>query len=167
MAGKSKDFKELLKQQKASQDRQKMMHQFKKEIESGDNNSLVLMEPEGYEKMSDVIVQFLQPYVVKLRSPKEYEKLLVIGILAWNASLMAPSERKKMIYDVASKGVGNVDKETLQAMKEIVNELIERKQKHFSDIKRYITNYKLKQAGKDFHLSIVSSLSMDGDETSQ
>jgi hypothetical protein len=87
MSGKSKDFKELLKQQKASHGRQKMMQQFKKEIESGDDKALVLMEPEGYEKISDVIIQFLQPYVVKLRSPKEYEKLLVIGILAWNASL--------------------------------------------------------------------------------
>ncbi|GJD15199.1 hypothetical protein RIVM261_001550 [Rivularia sp. IAM M-261] len=165
MAGKSKDFKELLKQQKTSHGRQKMMQQFKKEIESGDDKALVLMEPEGYEKISDVIIQFLQPYVVKLRSPKEYEKLLVIGILAWNASLMAPSEREKMIKDVASKGMGNADKETLQGMREIVNELIERKQKHFPDIKRYITNYKLKQTGKDFHLSIVSSLSMDDDET--
>ncbi|RUT03795.1 hypothetical protein DSM106972_047090 [Dulcicalothrix desertica PCC 7102] len=163
MAGKSKGFKELLMQEKASQDKQRMMQKMKKEIESEDDKTLVLIEPEGYEKMSDIMVKFLEPYTVKLRSPQEYEKLLVIGMLAWNASLMTPEQRKEMINDAVSQTIGYAGIESQREMKEIVNELIERKEKYFSNIKRFITSYKLKNKGRDFNLSIVSSL-MEGED---
>lgn len=163
MAGKSKGFKELLMQKKASEDKQKIMQKMKREIESN-NNTEVIVEPEGYEKMSDVIIKFLQPYIIKLRNPEEYRKLVVIGILAWNASLMTQKERKEMINEIVSQSIAYGETEAQTAMIEIVNELIQRKEKHFSHIKRYITDYKLTKTGKEFNLSIVSSLIDDKDE---
>jgi predicted transcriptional regulator len=43
-------------------------------------------------------------------------------------------------------------------MMSIINELMERKQKYFKEIKRLILEYTVEEKGENFDLSVVSSL---------
>jgi hypothetical protein len=45
-----------------------------------------------------------------------------------------------------------------QDTREIIDELIARKQKFFAKNKRYIVDFQLQDAGKQFHLSVASTL---------
>jgi hypothetical protein len=70
MASKSKGFKELVQEKKALQKKQQLAQKFMKKVESGEYGDMeaeIIVEPEGYEKMSAVLLKFLEPYLNTLQ----------------------------------------------------------------------------------------------------
>jgi hypothetical protein len=45
----------------------------------------------------------LEPYLIEASTPEEVERLLAMGTLAWNVSLLPPSEREREIRRFARK----------------------------------------------------------------
>ncbi|GJD22945.1 hypothetical protein RIVM261_079010 [Rivularia sp. IAM M-261] len=150
-----------MQEKKALQTKQQLAQKFMKKVESeeyGDMNAEVIIEPEGYEKMSAVLLKFLKPYLNTVNSFRDYKSLITLGIIAWNASLLPPEKQEEAVSIQLPKIVSKMPKNIKSDMMDIINELMERKQRYFNDIKRLILEYTVEEKGENFDLSVVSSL---------
>jgi hypothetical protein len=159
MAKKSKDFKELIRQNQQVQGRQKSLEELAKKIQANgldDMPSKMVIEPQGTEKMSEVLRKFVAPYMATVKRTKDYRSLLDLAIIAWNISLMPEAKHQEMIDAIFEEKIFKQDKQAEQDVKGIIAELITRKNKYFADIKRFIVEFNLKDTGEDYHLSVAS-----------
>lgn len=166
MARKSLGFKELLVQEKASQDKFLMVEKIKQQSRSSDYGGMVkdvIIEPEGYEKMSDILNEFIEPYLGTVNNISDYKSLVMMSIIAWNASLLLIDKQEEALELMTSELFANVPAEIEDDMRSIINKLITHKNKYFSSIKRFIFDYTARDTGKGYHLSVVSSLIDDED----
>ena len=53
-----------------------------------DNQDLLLIEPAGWEKMSEVLEDFYEPFVDKAESDEDLRWLVGMAVVAWNTSLL-------------------------------------------------------------------------------
>jgi hypothetical protein len=118
----------------------------------------VVYEPEGREKMSEVLEDFVEPYRDQAESYDAFRKLLHLGVLAWNAALMPEGKRRAMIDDVLEAGLSRASAADRAAARQIVDALIRRKEELFAANRRAILSFELTDRGDDFYLSVASSL---------
>jgi hypothetical protein len=74
-------------------------------------------------------------------------------------AIMPEKERQPMIDQLIKVGLEGNDPLAQQDTREIIDELIARKQKFFAKHKRYIVDFQLQDTGKQFHLSVASTVS--------
>lgn len=127
--------------------------------ESLSRGQQVIFHPSREEKMSDVLLEFIAPYVQSAETEDAYRKLLTISIVAWNAALFAPGKRKVMINDLLKEmKLGFWERRDFHG---VIEMMVERKLKHFAANKRLIVNYELEDLGDQIHLSVASTLAVD------
>ncbi len=161
MSRKSKDFKELLKHQKQSQDKRKNLEELRLQVQAGSFGQLaaeMVIEPEGAEKMSEVLREFIEPYMSSVKNIENHRNLLDLAIAAWNTSLLPEAGQQDMINNFLKVSLIKSDPQMQQDIKELLHEMIARKKKDFFNNKRFITDFQLKLMGKQYHLSVASSL---------
>ena len=116
----------------------------------------VVYEPSGEEKMSEVIMGFVEPYLELVDTYEAQNKLIGLATLAWNAALLPKEEQGAMVGDV----IGNLklsDSNAKELVK-LVETMMKRKRRYFSDNNRVILNYHLSETRHGFHLSVASSM---------
>jgi hypothetical protein len=115
----------------------------------------VIVNPAGTEKMSEVILRFAEPL------QDEYgiipPNMIRFAILVWNASLLPEDMQKQAIKDIA-KIMPDADRETRRGMILAVSMLLERKEKYFSDNKRFIIDYQITETDHRINLDVVSTV---------
>ncbi|MBN1313472.1 MAG: hypothetical protein JXB30_18845 [Anaerolineae bacterium] len=117
------------------------------------NQKLVVGETRDGVKMSEVLREFIAPYRGFANTEEAYRKLLVTAIIAWNAALFSAEERKVHLEKILE-----ILPEEVQADgRAIISELIERKERYFSEYKRMIIDYEVTDTGKDYHLVVIST----------
>jgi len=139
---------------------------FKQELQRDDSRKgqQVIFHSSREEKMSAVLLKFVEPYMQYADTEDAYHKLLVIAIAAWNAALVSPEERQKMISSLIKEmRMGIWERRDFRG---IIEEMIERKLGHFAENKRLIVNYELQDLGDKIHLSIASTLAVQEEEDS-
>jgi hypothetical protein len=47
--------------------------------------------------MSEVLMEFVDPYTVHAGAEEQWRKLLGVAVIAWNASMFLPAERKGIV----------------------------------------------------------------------
>src|SRR5207244_2124029 len=99
-----------------------------KRREALNHSNLVVVAPPGQAKMSEVILEFIEPYSEHWRTEEQLEKLLLLATVAWNAALFPDSKRNGFIQDM----VETVAPEARQDMRSIVEEMIQRKETYFA-----------------------------------
>jgi hypothetical protein len=109
--------------------------------------------PHGKKKMSEVILDFMAPYLPAAQSEERYRALLSVAVVAWNASLFPPLERRRMLDSVIDKAMPKGGEDT----KLVIEELVQRKERYFSDNQRMILSYDLTMTEEGTHLSVASS----------
>jgi len=120
----------------------------------GDHTALV--EVPGLEKMSDVLENFVDPYIDMVTDARSFRSLLNLGVAAWNAALLPVDRRMALIDDALSaRKVSGAEQEFIQA---IIQNLIVRKLAHFSANRRAILGFDLKDTGDGYYLRVVSSV---------
>jgi len=102
--------------------------------------------------MSEVLLEFVQPYLELAETEEEMEMILFVGTVAWNAALLSSRERGE-IFDTATQCVSPPQEEA----RLMINDLIHRKQRYFADIKRAIFDCQLTMTEEGPHVSVVSS----------
>lgn len=161
MARQSKEFQGLLRQKKQSQHRQKSLEELAQKLKAsglGEMASDMVIEPQGAEKMSEVLRQFIAPYMNTVNHTSDYRSLLDLAVIAWNASLFPKAKQQEMIDQIFEEKLFKGDKEAQREVKEILWELIARKNQYFANIKRLIVEFNFKDTGNDYHLSVASTL---------
>ncbi len=158
MARKSKGFQELLKQKKSSQAQQKSMESLKKKIQNsalGELVSDVVIGTNSAEKMSEILHEFISPYLRPEYNLQRRKSILGLAAIAWNSALLV--DKQLNVDDFLEKSLIDHDAETKEDVKKFVHELIARKIEYFSDIKRLIVNFEITESGEEYNISVAST----------
>ena len=123
------------------------------------NASLVLHEPEGFEKLSKVVLEFIEPYMNTkyVTSRKDFDLLLAIAAITWNVSML-PEEQAKDFIEKSIDEQSSSFKSDNKFMIDLIEEMMERKRKHFAQYTRSIVSYRITETKAGLHLSVVSTM---------
>ncbi len=159
MAKKSRGFAELLRQKQAERTQQNALEKLQQKVQQGllSEGLTGIASPQGEIKMSEVLEEFVEPYLDFARNRSQREKLFNLAVAAWNLALMPENERQQIIDQGIEGTVGN-DLLARQDIGEFIDELIARKQTLFAENKRHIVEFQLQDTGKTLHLSVASTL---------
>lgn len=161
VARKSKGFNELLQQkqheEKAATQSFRRLQQKAKQVGRNDPQEMV-MNPKGVAKMSEVLEKFIEPYKDTTQDFADLEALIEIAILAWNMSLIPKENRKDAMESMLSEMNSGANQPGQSEFLSMLNELIDRKDRHFSKNQRFITTFDLQDTGDGYHLSVASTL---------
>lgn len=114
---------------------------------------LVMGQAHDGVKMSEVLKEFVAPYRELVDTEEAFCQLLMTAIVAWNTALFSAQERKACIEKVLKI----LPEQVRTDGRAIINELIERKERYFSEYKRMIIDYEVTDIGKDYHLVVIST----------
>ena len=117
------------------------------------NRKVVVGEAHDGVKMSEVLKEFIAPYREIANTEEAFRKLLVTAVIAWNTALYSTEERKAHIEEVLEA----LPEEVRADGRTVISELIERKERYFSEYKRMIIDYEVADTGKDYHLVVIST----------
>jgi len=136
---------------------------FKQEIENSveGTNAVFVETPKNLAKMSEVLMEYIEPFLEGTETYQECSSLLEIAVMSWNMALVSEEERQELLKELFSKHPS--DPEDIEAEKELqrlMNKLIKRKLKFFAEEKRFVTDFKLTQNSGHFHISVASSFKM-------
>ncbi|MCI0463952.1 MAG: hypothetical protein L0Z62_44025 [Gemmataceae bacterium] len=104
--------------------------------------------------MSEVLMEFLEPYTKHWKTEEDLRKLLTLGIVAWNAALVTGSTRDELIQSTSEV----IPPELRQGLRSILDEMIQRKESYFANNKRMIIDYELTMGPAGPYLSVISTL---------
>jgi len=113
----------------------------------------IVVQPSGETKMSEVLLEFIEPYSPYWKTKEELNKLLGVAVIAWNGALLPGNERKEIIENA----VKVAPPEIRQDMKAIIEEMIQRKETHFAHNKRMILNYQVTMTKEGPHVTVLST----------
>jgi len=118
-----------------------------------------LVERSDVEKMSEVILQFAEPLTEAIPDEDDnaFKNAISFAIISWNASLLPAEEREAFIEQMADELAG-VDAQDYATLLQIVDMLLERKQKLFYENYRFIIDCQVKITSKTRQLYVVSTL---------
>ena len=120
------------------------------------DSSQVVIDPPGLEKMSDVLEEFVEPWMTSAATTDGYRRLLTLGMAAWNAALLPADKRAECIDDLA--GNGGIPAAGRPMFRAFIQEMIDRKQAFFSQNTRAIVSMKLMDTGDEPYLTVASTL---------
>jgi DNA-directed RNA polymerase beta' subunit len=158
MARKSKGFQELVKGGQSAQNKSKSLESLKQKMSEGILGELaasMVMEPKGVERMSEALHEFVAPYLKPEYNLKRRQSLFSLGAIAWNAALM--SDQKSMLNQFLTESLLSYDPQTRRHTRKLIDELIDRKIKYFSHIKRLIVDFEVTETRDEYHLSVAST----------
>ena len=110
-----------------------------------------LQNPDGLEKMSEVLKDFAQPWLDLARTEEECARVIGLAIIAWNLALMPEEER---FTDFDSQSLAALGEPGL----ELLRFMIGRKLALFEGYNRPILDYELTGNGDKLRLNVVSGV---------
>jgi hypothetical protein len=113
--------------------------------------------PPGVEKMSDVLDDFVGPFIPETGGIADIRGLYGLGVVAWNTALL-PEEKQQAALDAAISRMGPDAEAVLHTYREFLNQLIRRKQKYFASNRRAILRFEVYQTGEDYQLNVMSTV---------
>jgi hypothetical protein len=177
MARKSKEFQKLFQAESVPQEarvqrstpqsvRKKELaahERFKKRVESNQKDKQVVLapKPKGMKKLSEVLQEFIEPYVDDEDTYEERFELLEDAIIVWNASLLPEEKRQGFIEEFFDLTADPLDKEDVaitNILKLFIKELMDRKLELYANDNRFIKDFQLTEHELGFHLSVAYSL---------
>jgi hypothetical protein len=120
-----------------------------------DSEAAIHWDLPEHEKMSKVLLDFVAPYTASARSHEEIQKLVVLGLVAWNAALLPEEERRKPLADLASKAA---PADTVADLLAVIGSMVERKEQYFAENRRLILAHRWTVTARGPHLSVVSTM---------
>jgi hypothetical protein len=110
------------------------------------------------EKMSEVLLEFIEPFEDLTTTSEAYRKLIALAVIAWNAALLKGADRQNLIVESTKTILAMAGEEWRQDLNNILAMLVERKERYFAHNKRFIIDYRLSETKKSYHLSVISTL---------
>jgi DNA-binding transcriptional regulator PaaX len=150
-----------MKQGQSSQDKQKNLEALRKKMEEGGFGELaanIPIEPKGAPKMSEILQQFVAPYLDNVSTLRRRKALFSLAAIAWNTALATESEKQPILEAFLEKHLPTEDAETQHQVRQMIDELIARKHQHFSDNKYFILDFQITETGQRYDISVASTL---------
>jgi hypothetical protein len=116
---------------------------------------VVLVDSEG-PKISEVFLEFIEPYEKDAPTDEAFEKLLVIAVVAWNAAVLGGEEGQQLIDVTVGAIAKSAGKKWGEDAKGIITTMVQRKQNFFADDNRYIMDYRWAELEDGRHLTVAA-----------
>ena len=107
----------------------------------------------GQQKMSRIFLDFVKPYTATAESEEQFRMAIQLGLIAWNIALIPAEVRKENLESLIHQAAPASAADFLA----IVNEMVERKERHFAHCRRWILAHHLTMTPRRPHLSVVST----------
>lgn len=104
-------------------------------------------------KMSDLLEEFVEPYEKYAETDEAYKNLLMTAAIAWNVTLFPEKERASKLEELLS----TLPRITRKDGRQIIRELMTRKERYFAQHKRMILDFTVEEGGDDCRLSVLST----------
>ncbi|MFT5872495.1 MAG: hypothetical protein ACI8WT_001426 [Clostridium sp.] len=108
------------------------------------------------KKLSKVIMEFVVHLTDKENDTEMCKKIIELGILVWNISVL-PIEHRAEQKEMVLKSVNTNIKQGEVDFNEIFDNLIIRKDNIFNNDKRFIVNYEIHEQGNELFLTVGST----------
>lgn len=116
---------------------------------------LLVFDPPGAIKMSEVLLALVEPEWEECADEEAIEKLLNLGVAAWNVALMKGSERASLLDSLAQTFPVEVRQDFIQ----VIEPLIRRKEELFPRLQRPILSFQLtRRPSGEPYLQVISGL---------
>jgi hypothetical protein len=164
MAKKSKEFSELVRQQKREKASNRSFEKFQRSVKRDFGTDMQMITgQDGITKMSDVLKDFVSPYADIPQNMQEIRHLIETAVTAWDLALMPEGERiimlDKIFVSMIKKAKKSIDKEDIATSRALIEDLIDRKLKYFADNQRRVIDFQVEDLGQDgYHLSVASTM---------
>ncbi len=109
----------------------------------------------GEEKLSATLLQFIEPYKWLAPNYEAMHRLVTLAVVAWNGAIFGASGQPNFVEPLIESALPN-DEAMRRDFRQMINDMIERKQRHFANNLRIIVGYKLTERPHDYHLSVAS-----------
>jgi hypothetical protein len=120
-------------------------------------NMEVVESPADEEKMSAVILRFVEPYTELVETKEAFERLIVMAMVAWNSTLLAGTARQELLDLFKETLPSDNDQEWQSDAEQILAQMMRRKERHFPDNQRFIIDYRVSESRDEYKLAIVST----------
>jgi len=117
----------------------------------------IVEPPAGEEKISAVILRYVEPYREQVSSKQRFEQLIVVAMTAWNASLLEGDARQELLDVFRGALPSDDDQEWQPDIEQLLAKLIRRKERYFADDRRLIIDYRVSELADEYNLAIVST----------
>lgn len=118
--------------------------------------------PQNVKKTSEIILDFADPYLKKCGDSLETQKKIIhFAIMAWTIS-ESEGDIDSNIKECSNKMFRNKNSEAIYEFESLLLNMVQRKLKYFSNIKRKIIDYEIVQpVDGGLHLNVVTGFSSD------
>ena len=117
----------------------------------------VVISSPHHEKMSEVMAQFIEPYLTDSMTTDMVRRLVLMATAAWNAALF-PEPKRSEIIDELFNSAFPPDPAIQREARAGMAVMIQRKLSYFRDNQRFIISCDVKGAGRDLNLVVMSTL---------
>ena len=117
--------------------------------------SSVIVEPRGVDKMSEIILDFAEPFLEFVDNEKA---ILTLAMAAWNIAIFPEEDRDAKIDELVTKCFPQDDPQVLEMIKAVVSRLILRKLKLHPDNERILFGYEFIESGNKRMLNVMSTM---------
>jgi hypothetical protein len=114
----------------------------------------ITFNPAGHRKMSELLEELIDPYLDATKDLEQLEKLVSMGTIAWNATLMSAQEQARFLDRVLSAVPPTVRPDFAL----LLRALMLRKVELFPNERRQIFHTQLTPLGDGYHLTVASSM---------
>ena len=114
----------------------------------------------GGHKMSEVLGDFVAPLTDCANNLTDFERLLTLGVIAWNVALQGHCYRETIIDTALDEGVRLGKVQDRQTDRKLVDWLVTRKLESFAAYQRPILGFQLDELEDGgYYLSVMSAVS--------
>ena len=121
-------------------------------MENFPHKEVIVGPPNDGIKMSEVLEEFVKPYRELAETEEAYRNLMTVAAVALNVTLFNKKERLSWL----DKLLLTLPEDEREVGREIIKELMVRKERFFSQYRRMIIDFEVADIGRDWHLSVIS-----------
>ena len=114
----------------------------------------IIKTPAGKERMSELLLELVDPYAPLAPTEQGFRKLLTLGMAAWNVACYTGSKREEFLRDIANTFPADVREE----FGSIFESMIRRKETLFPEVTRMMLSYDLTMTADGPHVQVMSTL---------
>lgn len=109
------------------------------------------------ELMSGVILKFVEPYKKLATSKERFEILIILAMVAWNASILQETTGEQVIDTLKENIPESVNEDWGKDIDQLLSKLMERKARFFANNKRIILDYRVSESRDEYNVAVVST----------
>jgi hypothetical protein len=106
--------------------------------------------PQGQKKLSEVVLEFLDPYLSGDEAEKEFRAIVTLGVLAWN-SVLLPRRQQQELRRKNSL-------ELPPPVNEMFEDMMRRRLNHFMHDPRLVVDFEISSTRTGLHLSVAYAM---------